>query len=216
MPAHPQYKPSDPNRRTLSASLFSLQIALYQEYLLNNLLLDRLPGCGSSPSKQDVIDTARKMLDGVLVLCANRDKFTNYSIGFVWAVTYSGIPSAAIFSVELLKQSKFPQEWPLILPRSELIQNLSMFIGCLEWVRPSEGNYTLCVRMRKVIKPILDQVLELPPPNPCQVKSPGPDPAPAPDELAISSMFAPEDEPDFLEWLNSVDWTRDMLQDAWT
>lgn len=38
----------------------------------------------------------------------------------------------------------------------------------------------------------------------------------APDEFAISSIFAPEDEPDFLEWLNSVDWTRDMLQDAWT
>jgi len=216
MPAHLQYKPSHPNRRALSASLFSLQIALYQEYLLNNFLLDRLPGCGSSQSKQDLIDTARKMLDGILVLCANQDKLTNYSIGFVWAITYSGILSAAILSIELLKQSKFPQEWPLILRRSEVIQNLSMFIGCLEWVRPSESNHTLCVCMRKVIERILDQVLELPLPNPCQVKSTRPDPGPAPDELAISSMFAPEDEQDFLDWLNSVDWTRDMLQDAWT
>lgn len=138
------------------------------KYLLSNFLLDRLPACGSSKTKQDLIETARKMLDGILVLCANRDKLTNYSIEFVWAITYTGIHSAAILSVELLKESRFPQEWRLVLPRSEVIQNLSMFIGCLEWVRPSEGNYTLCVRMRKVIKRILDQVLELPPPNPCQ------------------------------------------------
>jgi len=117
-------------------------------------------------------------------------------------------------SVELLKQSKFPQDWRLVLPRSEVIQNLSIFIGCLEWVRPSEGNYTLCVRMRKVIKRILDQVLEMPPPNPCHAENVVPELPPT--ELAISSILAPEDEPDFLEWLNSVDWTRDMLQDAWT
>jgi len=113
-----------------------------------------------------------------------------------------------------LKQSKFPEDGLLVLSRSEVIQNLSMFIGCLEWVRPSEGNYTLCVRMRKVIKRILDQVLEMPPPDPRREQNVIPELPPA--ELAISSIFAPEDEPDFLEWLNSVDWTRDMLQDAWT
>ena len=68
--------------------------------------------------------------------------------------------------------------------------------------------------MSKVIKRILDQVFELPPPSAQQEDNAVPD-AVAPD-LAISSILAPEDEPDFLEWLNSVDWTRDMLQDAWT
>jgi len=113
-----------------------------------------------------------------------------------------------------LKQSKSPKDWRLVLPRSEIIQNLSMFVGCLEWVRPSEGNYTLCVRMRTVIKRILDQVLELPPPNPSLEEDLVPEVSPT--DLAISSILAPEDEPDFLEWLNTVDWTRDMLQDAWT
>ena len=56
-------------------------------------------------------------------------------------MTYTGIPSAAILSVELLKQSKFPQDSRLAIPRSEIIQNLSMFIGSLEWVRPSEGKW---------------------------------------------------------------------------
>lgn len=71
----------------MSASLFTIQIALYQEYLLNIFLLDRLPECGTFQTRQDLIDTARKMLDGILVLCANRDKLTNYTVGFVWGVS---------------------------------------------------------------------------------------------------------------------------------
>ena len=70
------------------------------------------------------------------------------------------------------------------------------------------------MRMQKVIRHILDQVLELPPPSQSLNDDAVIDSIP--DELAISSIFAPEDEPEFLEWLNSVDWTRDMLQDAWT
>ena len=69
--------------------------------------------------------------------------------------------------------------------------------------------------MRKVIKRILDQVLDMPPPS---LSTPENDASydPALPDLAISSILGPQDEPDFLEWLNSVDWTRDMLQDAWT
>ena len=62
-----------------------------------------------------------------------------------WAYTepakiiYTGIPAAAILSVELLKQSKYPEKWRLNLPRSEVIQNLSIFVGGLGWVQPTEG-----------------------------------------------------------------------------
>lgn len=70
----------------MCAFQFSLQMALYQEYNLNRFLIDRLPDEGSFKVKQDLVDTARKMLDGILVLCANRDKLTNYTINFVWAV----------------------------------------------------------------------------------------------------------------------------------
>ena len=214
MPEILQYQPDDPKLQTVSASSFTLKIAIYQEWLLNDFLLDRLPDGGSVQVRQNLINTARKMLDGVLVSCANRDRLRDYMVGFVWTITYSGVPSAAILSIELLGQSKFPSEFHLDMPRSEIIQNLSIFIGCLEWVRPSEENYTLCARMRKVIKRILDQVLELPPPTvpPVEVAIP----TLAPPELPVSSIFEPGDEPDFLEWLNSVDWTRDMLQDAWT
>ncbi len=87
------YKVGDKERSPKTAFLFSLQIALYQEFLLNKFLLDRLPGYGSFETKQSLIETARKMLDAILVLAANRDKLTSFSVGFVWAV---GFPSTRI------------------------------------------------------------------------------------------------------------------------
>ena len=87
MPDHIKYVPGEMNYRT--SDRLSVVLSLYQEYLLNNFLLDRLPDCGSSKTRQDLIETARKMIDGILVVCANRDKLNNYTIGFVWTVSES-------------------------------------------------------------------------------------------------------------------------------
>ena len=71
----------------MPAFQFSLQMALYQEYNLNRFLIDRLPDEGSFNVKQDLVDNTRKILNGILVLCANRDKLTDFALGFVWAVS---------------------------------------------------------------------------------------------------------------------------------
>lgn len=178
------------------------------EFLLNKFLLERLPGAASNHDRQDLLDTAKQMLDRVLVLSENRDRLADFTVGFAWAIAYTGIPSAGVLAIELLKQSKYPHGCNIKFPKSEVIQSLSIFIGCLSWVRPTEGNHTLCVRMRKVIKRILDQVLE-----PTIALSPTLGTSSAavqqglPD-IDISSVMEPTDDPEFLEWLNSVDWSR--------
>ena len=62
---------------------------------------------------------------------------------------------------------------------------------------------------------ILDEVLNMPLPTSSTLQI-NAFHDPAPPDLALSSILDPQDEPAFLEWLNSVDWTRDMLQDVWT
>ena len=78
LPDHLLYKIDDENNTRKTAFLFTLQLALYQESLLNRFLLDRLPGDGSFETKRSLIDTARKMLDAILVLAASRDKLANF------------------------------------------------------------------------------------------------------------------------------------------
>ena len=84
MPEFIKYKPGQTHYGT--PYRFNVVFALYQEFLLNSFLLDRMPDYGSFRTRQDLVDTARKMLDGILVLCANRDKLTNYTTYFVWTV----------------------------------------------------------------------------------------------------------------------------------
>jgi hypothetical protein len=73
------------------------------------------------------------------------------------------IPPSGVLCVELLKQSKNAAHTPHInLPRSETIQNLSLLVGFLDWVRPGAPNYELCRRMSVIISQVLDQVLEGP------------------------------------------------------
>ena len=93
----------------------------------------------------------------------------------------------------------------MILPFSELVQTLSVFKSCLEWVQPVEGNFELCNRMQKIIGQILDRVLSPPPPPPLIAEGRLPDDQP---DLDFSNTILPEEGSDFLEWLDTVDWQK--------
>ena len=90
------------------------------------------------------------------------------------------------------------------LPFSEIVQNLSLIIGFLDWVRPGAGSYKLCCRMSRVIKRVLDRIFE-----------------PAPEHsigdagilLEMPDTILPVDRVDDLDWLNSIDWTRGPFGD---
>ena len=101
---------------------------------------------------------------------------------------------------------KHPRDLHLKLPRSEVVQNLSILTGFLDWVRPLAGNYHICGRMRQIIKKILDQILD--PPSGTE-----PPETPAFGSVDFEADFGMFENLDDLDWLNSVDWTRGPLMD---
>jgi hypothetical protein len=127
-----------------------------------------------------------------------------------------------VLCVELLKQMKqLPGTPPTLrLPRSEIVQNLSLLVGFLEWVKPAAGNYQLCVRMRIIIKRILDQILNPSPPSSAPPASQESVEMTGQNlELANGNGVAVpfdwniemgnyEEGVDNLDWLNNVDWSR--------
>jgi hypothetical protein len=74
-----------------------------------------------------------------------------------------------------------------------------LFIGFLEWARPSDGNFVLCWRLVKVIQRIVDHVLDPPPESVPQAVSF--------DMLGldVDLMLLSFDELDCLDWLNTAD-----------
>jgi hypothetical protein len=138
-----------------------------------------------------------------------------------------GVPSSGVLCVELLRQMKTPPGRDHIpcVPRAEVVQNLSLLIGFLEWVRPAAGNYKLCGRMRQVIKRILTRILN--PMTQAQLQSvPSSQETAATDNTApTTQMFDPpsmvhfdssmfeaagsfDDSLENLDWLNEIDWSR--------
>lgn len=137
--------------------------------------------------------------------------------------------------VELVKEIKDTEEKRLRLPRSEIVQNLSLLIGFLDWIKPAAGNYQLCMRMRVIIKRILDQILNPSPTSsaPEQAKENGSEngvqvedgPAgsgngipPYDPALFEGGGYGYTGELDNFDWLNNVDWSRgpwiDLGQDV--
>ena len=108
---------------------------------------------------------------------------------------------AGVLCLELLKQWKSPESARLVLSRSETIQNLTLTLAFLDWVRPTAGNYQLCQRMRSIIGRVLDQILDTPPPS-----------QDAPQDIQpLFDLEIPSDWPDYeelgnLNYFENFDW----------
>ncbi|KAH8592975.1 hypothetical protein B0O99DRAFT_689190 [Bisporella sp. PMI_857] len=209
---------------TRNDNKFWRRLIFHLEYLGDVLLLERLANKQGMTDGQTMIDSAREMLDLVVLVWVQRDRFDEHHHAYDWILMCWGVPAAGVLCVQLLNQMKAPlnpQFLNLNLPRSEIVQNLSLLIGFLDWVRPAAGNYQLCGRMRQIIKQILDRIL-----NPTPVSSQE-SAAQAQAQVLNSNQnqnqnfdltgmeFDPAvfetggfDELDNLDWLNSVDWSR--------
>lgn len=201
--------------------------------LEHRLILERLAHKQGVQDGQTMIDCAREMLELVVLLWVQRDRFVEKHCDYDWMLMCWGVPSSGVLCVELLKQMKQPTGVSTLkLPRSEIVQNLSLLIGFLEWVRPAAGNYLLCRRMSLLIKRILDQILNPSPPssNPAMASTQESVSTDAPgfevgsssvngggltfDPTAAGGGFDPmqmghwEEGLGDLDWLNAVDWSR--------
>ncbi len=81
---------------------------------------------------------------------------------------------------------------------------MTLFIAFLEWVRPTDGNYRLAQRLRKVIRRVLDYVLE----TPIQES-----PRNQYEAMTMEPLLPSFGEQDDLDWLNTIDWTQGSWMD---
>jgi hypothetical protein len=193
-------------------------MVLRLQYLEYRLPLERRAHHQGFLDGQSMVDCAREMLELVVLTWVQRDRFSEQHHNYDWMLMCWGVPSSGVLCIELLKQMKSPNAPGPVLPRSEIVQNLSLLVGFLEWVRPAAGNYQLCGRMRHIIKRILDQILS---PNSYasgQESATGEkvlvqnvvDTVPVTEGFdgSVFEDAGTEDSLDNLEWLNNVDWSR--------
>ena len=209
-----------------SDNLFWIRLALRLFMLEHRLLLERLAHKQGVLNGQSLVDCAREMLELTVLVWVQRDRFVEHHHDYDWMLMCAGVPSSGVLCVELMKQMKQPPGTApsLYLPRSEIVQNLSLLIGFLEWVKPAAGNYQLCSRMRVIIKRILDQILNPSPTSSAPISSQESAETAGTRFEANSVPQQPLDPHGFEigayddgldngDWLNSVDWSRGLWFD---
>ena len=75
-------------------------------------------------------------------------------------ISLFGLAAAGVLALELLQQSAPSRTDSADFPRSQVFQQLSVMISSIDSViRPSHGNYEICLQAKKSISAILDTVL---------------------------------------------------------
>ena len=189
---------------------------VHTEFLLQRALINR-----KRTDTKELIPISTRMLGLVLLAQTKRDFFRDFQGDLAYLVSpestkwpgcnvkltnftqlaVHGLPAAGVLAIELLKQEQNRLFTPDILPRSETIQDLSVFISSLAAVGPGEGNYFICNQGRRALKRVMDQIL-----------SPHVPPVPSSSEPAtfddMSLYFPTGNDADFLQWLENVEWDK--------
>nr|POF18029.1 hypothetical protein CFP56_13440 [Quercus suber] len=174
---------------------------MHTEFLLQRALINR-----RKHNYKELIPISRQILSLVLLAQSKRDFFRDFQADLTYLLAVHGLPTAGVLAVELLKQEQSRHYTTDVLPRSETIQDLSVFISTLALVRPGEGNYTVCNQGRRALRRILDQILSPHPPPAARSEGNAGPPLPVFDEMSL--YFPTTNDADFLQWLENVDWDK--------
>jgi hypothetical protein len=170
------------------------------EFLLHRTQVNRL----KTPTEA-LIPISRRMLKVVLMVQNRRDFFRDFQVDVACLMAEVGVSSAGVLAVELLKQEQSPQITQDILPRSDTIQDISVFISLLADVKTGDANHHICKQGRRALKSAMDKILS--PSVPAAIQE-------GTSDVAFDDMsfFMPTgNDAEFLQWLDRVPWDKGYI-----
>ena len=177
-------------------------------FLLQRTLSKKVPLESPSPNMR-LLSVCGEIFKIVVMMVDNKDYFRDFQIDFVQILCMHGIPAAAVLAVELLHQERNPtsasaQAFPL--HRSDTIQSLSVFVSCLGTIKPDAHGYQSCNRGKTFLKKILDLILG---PGPAAPRTALTEIDAGADPTLGAPLFDPEDDGEFMRWLDDVQWDQE-------
>ncbi|WPG97832.1 Hypothetical protein R9X50_00061300 [Acrodontium crateriforme] len=195
-----------PHRSQFSRSLDAYLPLLYRasgvhaEFLLARALVTR-----GLMDYKELASISKRLLELVLIGVGRKDDYRNMRSEMAYMYIIYGLPSAGVLAIELLKYTQSRNSPPF--SRSEVIQDISVFIAALGALDPRGGNYSVCNQGRLALRRLLDQTLNAPPlPPPGQMTAQRE--FPLLDEINFS--FPTENDIDFFQWLENTEFAQDV------
>nr|XP_036577643.1 fungal specific transcription factor [Colletotrichum truncatum]KAF6784677.1 fungal specific transcription factor [Colletotrichum truncatum] len=104
------------------------------------------------------------MVSTAVLFWTNMNRFPSIHLDFTWLMAFA-VPGGGVLCLELLKPTDSHISNPDRDPRpsrSAIIQQLSLLVGFLSWVKPSASNGDLCADCKVVIQHVLNRALNDP------------------------------------------------------
>ncbi|KAJ5902329.1 hypothetical protein N7495_002857 [Penicillium taxi] len=145
----------------------SMWLQLELDFIYNEFLLLRIRSKRLSEWSPDLVRVSCDIMSKVLLFTNCRIRSMNLSPEITWIISFFGLPSAGVLSLELLRWEQLSMDElnsasiaMMPFPRSKVIQDLSIFASYLQTViQPYDGNYSICQQARGTIQRVLDLVL---------------------------------------------------------
>ncbi|KAI0907263.1 hypothetical protein F4823DRAFT_630511 [Ustulina deusta] len=191
-PAFITYHDSDLDDQGHEADLLYWKLLMRLEHLLNVFFIERLL-LKHGHAQTELLSVSFDMITHTLPFWTHQDTLLPLRNDYEWLIMAFGVPAGGILCQELLKPTLHND--PRIT-RSSLIQKLSLLVGFLDWVKPTAPNGNQCRQCKTIIKQVLDQALNVPPPG--YESAPG---------AAFDWDFTTQVDIDF-DLLDTFSWTR--------
>ncbi|PTB65653.1 N-terminal binuclear Zn cluster-containing/DNA binding domain-containing protein [Trichoderma citrinoviride] len=154
------YNPADIADPDANVNLIFARILLQLEQLQNLFLVERLLLKHGELDEGGILLIAFQLVSLTLLFWTHKDRFAPFRNDFEWLVMAFATPSGGILCMELLNptfKGNHPKD--ASITRSNIIQQLSLLIGFLEWIDPSRPNGDMCMTASAVMRRVLDHVL---------------------------------------------------------
>ncbi|KAH8901029.1 hypothetical protein GQ53DRAFT_2520 [Thozetella sp. PMI_491] len=156
--------PSPLGRGISDAAAFCAKALVHLEHLQNIFFLERLLASKRGRSVE-LLSTSIDMVSLTLKFWTHKNRLYPLNADFEWLVTGFAAPAGGVLCMELMNPTqRAPEEGPLDpkLSRSNIIQQLSLLVGFLSWVRPSAPNGEICESVKGIIQRAMDYTLNHP------------------------------------------------------
>jgi len=191
---------------TVLSAIFVHVGIMQTEFLLRRAQVNRM-----KTNTESLIPISRRMLKLVLLAQSRRDFFRDFQGDVACLMAEAGVSTAGVLAVELLKQEQSPQITQDILPRSETIQDISVFTSLLADVRTGDANHHICQQGCRALKGALDKILSPSAPAAVSVRGHGDADRPFED---MSFYMPTANDAEFLQWLDNVEWDKGFFNPA--
>ena len=201
------YEPGDEkNVDGVDSEHLAMKLIMRLEHLNNLFLIERLLGRLGRGSIAKLIEMSFELLTLTNIFWKSRERLSWATLDLEWLVMVHAAPASAVLCMELLRPQAITQG-SLSVTRSDIVQQLSMLIGFLDWVGPDAPNATMCRNVKRVVGRVLDEAINGTPvvqfPNQAVDASTGNLNVDFSSDLA---KFFSLDSVDTHDWLDTYDW----------